>query len=76
MMCQEGGAKKGGNLRSFGGLLTEDFEDGLILAVMTYHMRVKWTYPEGFVDLWFFLVFLWKIRTDEWTNVIHYKNLI
>ena len=38
---QEGGVKKGGTLKTFGGFLREDFEDGVILAVMNYLMRVK-----------------------------------
>ena len=45
-MCQEVGVKNGGTLKTFGGV-TEDFEDGVILSVMNYLVRVKGTYPEG-----------------------------
>ena len=47
--------RKGGTWRSFGGFLTEDLEDGVILEVMDDLGRVQGSYPEGFVALSLFL---------------------
>ena len=49
------GGQEGGTWRTFGGFLTEDFEDGVILEVMDDLGRVQGTYPEGFVELSLFL---------------------
>ena len=54
-VCQEGGGQEGGTWRTFGGFLTEDFEDGVILEVMDDLGRVQGSYPEGFVALSLFL---------------------
>ena len=49
------GGQEGGTWRTFGGFLTEDLEDGVILEAMDDLGRVQGTYPEGFVELSLFL---------------------
>ena len=49
------GGQEGGTLRTLGGFLTGDLEDGVILEVMDDLGKVQGSYPEGFVALSLFL---------------------
>ena len=82
---QEGGGQEGGTRRTFGGFLTGDLEDRVILEAMDYLGGPQGSYPEGFVSLSLFLAEIYKFvvlvkKRDRQTSDIqtdrHYRNLI
>ena len=73
-------------MKTLGGFLTEDFEDGVILEAMDDLGRVQGSCPEGFMELSLFMAEIYKFvvlvkKRDRQTEEIqkryrHYSNLI